>query len=129
MEPLSSGDAHAEARYEPFREDGTQPPPPPPLAPPKQQQQQPPVHRQNQEFAYIPIGLDGELARNNGDRAWRPKYLHRRVYSIFFVLFLAILIATEALRAASQKHNGIAAVRPGYRYLWSYGPTAGKKAV
>jgi hypothetical protein len=64
----------------------------------------------------------------NGSQLWTPTVLRPLILVAFAVISIAILIVTEVLFAFSNRNKGISASDPKYRYLWTYGPTAGRKA-
>lgn len=57
-------------------------------------------------------------------QAWRPKYLKRHVLVAFVVVFILVIVAIEALLAASNKSDGLATTDHSQHYLWTYGPSA-----
>ena len=59
-------------------------------------------------------------------RLWTPTVLRPWAFVAFAALFIAILIVVQVLYSVSIKNNGISASDAKYRYLWTYGPTAGR---
>lgn len=55
---------------------------------------------------------------------WKPRYFRRRTLTLFFLLFLAIIAALQALRAVSRRNDGLGTSHAGLHYLWTYGPVA-----
>jgi hypothetical protein len=60
---------------------------------------------------------------------WRPSYLRRRIIVAFIVVFVAIIIAIEAMYGYSKTHHGVARIDESLELLWTFGPTAGKEAL
>lgn len=66
--------------------------------------------------------------KNGGSpfQLWTPTVLRPWAFVAFATLFIAILIVVQVLYSVSTKNNGISASDAKYRYLWTYGPTAGR---
>jgi hypothetical protein len=55
---------------------------------------------------------------------WQPKYLRRRLLLLFTIIFIAIVIAVEALLTKSDRSQGLCDGNSPLAYLWMYGPSA-----
>jgi hypothetical protein len=75
------------------------------------------------------------LDRANGDPneqhpahppMWTPPILRSRVLIAFAALFAVLLAIIEVLFRVSNENQGLGSSEPGYHYLWTYGPTAGR---
>lgn len=62
----------------------------------------------------------------SSSQLWTPTVLRPWVFVAFATLFIAILIVVQVLYSVSIKNNGISASDAKFRYLWTYGPTAGR---
>jgi hypothetical protein len=76
--------------------------------------------------SYTPVQ---ENAKSNSALTWRPTYLRRRILLSFLVLFCALFASLEALNQVSRKQHGLVSAPESRRYLWTYGPTAGRSPL
>lgn len=58
-------------------------------------------------------------------RPWTPFFLRRTFLSALIAFFAALMVATAALFAVSNRDSGLASADQRLYYLWVYGPTAG----
>lgn len=57
---------------------------------------------------------------------WSPLFLRPSVLVLFILSFIIMLVALEVLNHISKSNNGLSTTERSKRYLWTYGPVAGK---
>lgn len=60
--------------------------------------------------------------------SWHPFWLRQRILAAFCGLFLGLVVALITLVVYSRRNDGLGSASNSLRYVWVFGPTAGKTA-